>query len=159
MDTLPAAGSKYNIRSAGCKNTETQHATMEENGALPSQNQPRCQIPILLRRISRQRWPAQRRWACQRHSYFCRTVRRKRGNFPRPRGQPSGNSTWGCSGCRTIPNDQEAPKEKTDTEEETEEKSEGEEEQESKKTEKLKSCLHLMYKISLDLIREFFLQK
>ncbi|EGF85246.1 type III secretion system inner membrane ring subunit SctD [Chlamydia psittaci] len=138
METLPEAGSK-NTKSSlrDVKNTETQHATMEENGALPNQNQPplpdsdpAAQDQSIKGDRPKEGEPVKETPASAEQSAEKERISQGEEVSPKETQPEDGQDV------EQSPNDQEAPKEKTDTEEETEEKSEGEEEQESKKTEK-----------------------
>lgn len=138
MDTLPEAGSKNTTSAAqDVKNTETQHATMEENGALPNQNQPPLpdSDPAAQDPSTKGGQPKEGE-SVKDTPTSAEPSEEKEGIAQGQEANPQETQPEDVQGVEQSPNDQEAPKEKTDTEEEAEEKPEEEEEQESKKTEK-----------------------
>ncbi|QXE26623.1 type III secretion system inner membrane ring subunit SctD [Chlamydia buteonis] len=138
MDTLPKTGSKKKTSSLpDVKNTETQHATMEENGALPNQNQPPLpdSDPATQDQSTKGDRPKEGE-PVKETPTSAEQSEEKEGISQGEEVSPQETKPEDVQDVEQSHNDQEAPKEKTDTEEETEEQSEEEEEQEGKKTEK-----------------------
>ncbi|MEF9496779.1 type III secretion system inner membrane ring subunit SctD [Chlamydia sp. 04-14] len=127
IDTLPDSGTKKKKSPLGdVKNTETQHATMEENGALPNQNQqplpdsdPENQEQSPEGNRPKEGEPVKESPASKQEEVT-----------------PQGTTTDENQDVEEPHDDKETSEETTDNKEEAEEKPEEENQEENKKTDK-----------------------
>ncbi|QVE49559.1 type III secretion system inner membrane ring subunit SctD [Chlamydia crocodili] len=127
IDTLPDTGTKKKKSPLGdVKNTETQHATMEENGALPNQNQQPLPDSDPANQEQSQESDRPKEGELVKESPASK----------KEEVTPQGTTTDENQDVEEPNDDKETSEETTDNKEEAEEKPEEENQKENKKTDK-----------------------